>query len=357
MGPYPTDSNSNKYIIHFVCSFSRFSELTPVPDLTAISVAKALVQCIISRYGIPGQLHTDMGSEFDNHLLKALCELLSLPHTFSVPYAHHTNGLVERRNKEALRLLKILTLQLDKYETWSEVVPMIQIILNTSTCSVTGCTPFSLIYGTDTLPRRTMLDVVANLDEPLRPLDDSYLTCITDSLSDMWKQAQAAQHDYLQKRLQRSTRTATSPTFKTGDLVLRSDLAPINKMHSLLGPYRVRSTPSSSTVLVESLISNNVYKVAKCYLKLFDSRRSSANALRRLAASDSGEYVVERILEHLQDSNGQWWGLVKWEGYDSPTWLPAADLIHNDAWISYRNTVISPPGAKRRQCRPSRLDL
>jgi len=74
---------------------------------------------------------------------------LDIKQIFSSLEHPQTNGQVESANKVLLRGLKR---RLEKAkETWSEEVPRILWAYNTTPQSTTKETPFSLVYGSDTM--------------------------------------------------------------------------------------------------------------------------------------------------------------------------------------------------------------
>jgi hypothetical protein len=62
MGPFDTDELDNSYIIVIIDCFTRFVELYPTKDTTAIVAANALLQHF-GRYGCAHQLLSDCGSQ------------------------------------------------------------------------------------------------------------------------------------------------------------------------------------------------------------------------------------------------------------------------------------------------------
>ncbi|GKT35529.1 polyprotein, partial [Aduncisulcus paluster] len=71
----------------------------------------------------------------------------------TVPYHPESNGIVERANRELLRILRYI---LDGADKWVASLPVIQFILNTSYHSATGTTPFKLVMGRDEDPRKDL---------------------------------------------------------------------------------------------------------------------------------------------------------------------------------------------------------
>ena len=67
-------------------------------DHTALTVADKLATEFISRFGVPNQIHTDQGREFESELFSELCKLLGIEKTRTTPYRPQSDGLVERFN-------------------------------------------------------------------------------------------------------------------------------------------------------------------------------------------------------------------------------------------------------------------
>ena len=65
-----------KYILVVCDYFTKYTEAYPLKDKTARSVADALMDIWLPRYGFPLFLHSDQGKEFDNAMIHKLSELL-----------------------------------------------------------------------------------------------------------------------------------------------------------------------------------------------------------------------------------------------------------------------------------------
>ncbi|GFT61666.1 retrovirus-related Pol polyprotein from transposon 412 [Trichonephila clavipes] len=59
LGPLPRTASGNKYLLVVMDYFTKWPEVYPIPDQEAPTVAEAVVQHWISRYGVPLQLHSD----------------------------------------------------------------------------------------------------------------------------------------------------------------------------------------------------------------------------------------------------------------------------------------------------------
>lgn len=64
----------------------------------AEKVAEKQVNELIERFGVPLEVHTHQGRNFESYLLKEVCSLLDVKETRSTPYRPSSNGLIERLN-------------------------------------------------------------------------------------------------------------------------------------------------------------------------------------------------------------------------------------------------------------------
>ena len=59
-----TTPMGHRYVLVMVDCFSRWTEACPLPNKTALAVADAFFQHILSRFGMPSVIHSDQGREF-----------------------------------------------------------------------------------------------------------------------------------------------------------------------------------------------------------------------------------------------------------------------------------------------------
>ncbi|GFY26680.1 retrovirus-related Pol polyprotein from transposon 412 [Trichonephila clavipes] len=97
LGPLPRTASGNKYLLVVIDYFTKWPEVYPIPDQEAPTVAEAVVQHWISRYGVPLQLHSDQGRNFVSAVLKGVCELLGIDKTKTTPLHPH---VPQRRSRD-----------------------------------------------------------------------------------------------------------------------------------------------------------------------------------------------------------------------------------------------------------------
>ncbi len=104
LGPVTRDVDENCDILVVIDCFTRFIELYPVSDTSALPCARALLG-YVCRYGTPMTIRSDRGTQFVNGIIKELLELLQVEHEVSLAYSKEPNAIVERANREVMRHL------------------------------------------------------------------------------------------------------------------------------------------------------------------------------------------------------------------------------------------------------------
>ena len=105
VGPLPS-SQGYRYLLTAVDRFTRWPEVVPLVDITAISTARALVSGWIARFGVPAFITTDRGSQFESSLVKELSHILGCERIRTTAYHPCANGLVERFHRQLKASLK-----------------------------------------------------------------------------------------------------------------------------------------------------------------------------------------------------------------------------------------------------------
>jgi len=245
IGPLSIDAAGNQYIITMVDCFSRYTLLVPAADATAKSAAKALLQWV-ALFGVMGQLLSDMGSQFVNKMIDELIELLGVEKLDTMPGVHEENSIVKRRNKEVNRHLRAIVNHRKIKSGWSDVLPLVQRIINAETMEGIGVSPAQIIFGNAiNLDRGIFLSNDPKTGEELS--DDQHITRYSEWMARMLKaqatiieiaqQTQSAAH---KEYFERFTKDRTE--FPIGSLVLVNyvEKIPKTKLHTVWrGPYRL----------------------------------------------------------------------------------------------------------------------
>ena len=125
--------------------FSKYVVTYVVKDKTARTAAETLRNGYFGLFGVPSYLVSDQGKAFTGHLISNLCELYGVQKLRTLPYHAQTNGQVERMNQTIIRMIN--KLEQDKKVCWSEHLPEMLAAYNGTRSSVTGYSPYFLLFG------------------------------------------------------------------------------------------------------------------------------------------------------------------------------------------------------------------
>ena len=147
ISPVEKDEFGNEYILVIIDCFTRWVELFPMPDTSAIASARALLNHC-GRFGVPGEIRSDRGSQFVNNILSDFRRLVQTEEQFTTAYSKEENGLVERANKEVMRHLRAIIFEQRIQSNWSmDQLPLVARILNSEEKTNTGVSPAELLFG------------------------------------------------------------------------------------------------------------------------------------------------------------------------------------------------------------------
>lgn len=166
-GPHPKSSKGNIYILTLIDHFTKWAEMFPMRNQEASTVAKILVDRVFCVHGMPLQLLTDRGPNFESHLFKEICRALSIDKIRTTAYKPSTNGNVERLHGTLNSILAKWVSE--NQRDWDDRLPAVAFAYRTSVQESTGFSPFYLMFGREpTIPA----DIVYGLP----PKDTEYET-------------------------------------------------------------------------------------------------------------------------------------------------------------------------------------
>jgi len=157
VGPFVTSPNGNNYLVTMVDWYSSWPEAYPVPNKEAETIAKVILEQFIPRYGCPGKLISDRGTEYVNRAIDLLSTSMKIKRKVTTPYHPAGNGKTERSHR-FLNDIIAKGLQGRMHDEWEHLVPAALFAMRTSVNDSTRYTPYMLMYGRDPiLPLDTLL--------------------------------------------------------------------------------------------------------------------------------------------------------------------------------------------------------
>jgi transposase InsO family protein len=134
------------YIFVIIDTFTRWVELFPTVDATALSAAKCLFQHF-GRFGALCQLRSDNGPHFVADLRTEFLALVGVQHCLTLAYSKEENAIVERMNKEINRHLRALTYDYLSLENYKVALPFVQRILSSNYSDRLKISAPDLLFG------------------------------------------------------------------------------------------------------------------------------------------------------------------------------------------------------------------
>jgi hypothetical protein len=350
------DCNNNQYVVVIVDTFSRWVQCVPVSDKSALSAARALIQCV-GNFGMPLTIRSDGGGEFINSTLAAFEAIVGVKHHKITPYLHEGNSLAEKANRAVLENLRNLIfdkrLDLNGEHQWSDLLPLAQRILNASFNSSIGCSPAQLVFGDNLELDRCLLtampqNVSDDVPEYIRQLAHNQRTMFDKASQSLdathaknlkkWK-ADHKSDVTLQQKLQENVEEGVWVLAR-----IRDD-APVEKWKPRwAGPFRLLDFKSQTQSIVR-LWDTVEQKVIEAHLndvELWNHKFvDSTEGLTKVAEYDGWQYPMDGImgmaltpadadeepvpldltLPRTKGNKYSYSFCIKWRNYEETSWV------------------------------------
>ena len=123
-----TVSQCCKYVLSVIDHLTRFISLAAVSNKEATTIARTFMDRVLSVFGIPELLHSDMGKEFENQLVKELQTVFGYKKTRTTPYRPQGNSVLERVHST---MHNMLAMYCDvAHDDWAQLLPFVQQLQN-----------------------------------------------------------------------------------------------------------------------------------------------------------------------------------------------------------------------------------
>jgi hypothetical protein len=106
VGPLPASSEGHGYLLTIIDRSTSWFEAVPLKNMEASMCVDAFISSWVARFGVPGTVTTDRGTQFTSALWSSTCTSLGIKHVLTTAYHPQSNGMVERVHrqlKDALR--------------------------------------------------------------------------------------------------------------------------------------------------------------------------------------------------------------------------------------------------------------
>jgi hypothetical protein len=368
------DCHGNLYVVVIVDSFSRWVSLEAVQDKSALAAARAILRTV-GIFGVPLTIRSDGGKEFINDTLSAIEHLLGTKHHKIMPYQHEGNSLAEKANRSVLENLRNLICD-NRYRfngehQWSDLLPLVQRIMNASFNSSIGCAPATLVFGNNLELDRCLItpapalaagvnvtEYVSNLthnQSVLLDAADSHLRATHAKNMAKWKTSHKT-NLVLQQKMQE---TRDDPSAVTWVLARMRDDAPKAKWSpKWMGPFILLDwkTENQSVVRLFDTVTRKEREAHINDVALWDTRFiNSVEGITAVAETDGWTYPIDGIIgialatdddaDHpialpldrarALTNKHKYVFAVKWRGYEEPSWEPYAAVENTSSFVLF----------------------
>jgi transposase InsO family protein len=138
-GPHCKSDRGHIWILTCTDPFTKWVEAFPLRNKEAETVAKVLVEQVITRFGTPIALLSDKGKEVDGKIMRAVCRLLDIDKLHTTAYKASTNAAIERFHRTLNSMLgKVVA---EHQRDWDAWLPFVMAAYRASRHESTGYSP------------------------------------------------------------------------------------------------------------------------------------------------------------------------------------------------------------------------
>ena len=251
LGPLPLTYDGNRYILVVADYYTKFVEAYAIPDEQAQTVAQKLVEEFVCRYGVPKEIHSDQGRNFESNLFKEVCKLIGAKKTRTTPNNPKSDGMVERFNRTLLSILVTMIDPVERQQDWDRYIPFATAAYRSTVHETTQETPNMMMFGREV---NHPLDLTLNQSTP--ELSTDYAAELRNRMEDIHTRVTLQTDKNLRRQKKNYDRHTIHEKFSKGQFVwLRNDFRRKGVSPKLTnrweGPFKVITRLSDVTYRIQ----------------------------------------------------------------------------------------------------------
>ena len=168
VGPLPKTEDGNQWILVVGDYATRWMEAYALPDAKAETVATKFVQEFVCRFGIPREVHTDRGTNFESDLFREMCRILGIAKTRTTAYNPKSDGLIERFNKTLITMVSMMIDPHKNQRDWDRYLAFATSAYRSTPQESIGESPNMMMLG-----REVLLPVDLTVEHPDRSQEET----------------------------------------------------------------------------------------------------------------------------------------------------------------------------------------
>lgn len=248
-------------------------EAAPLPDQEASTVAQAVIDFFVSRFGVPLIIHSDQGRQFESRLFKGMCKTLGMTKTRTTTYHPQSNGMVERFNRTLGQMLHASASR--QPTTWDLNLQLVLMAYRSTAHESTGYSPNTMMLGREVaLPTHLTLGASPRVSK--RPV--TWVAALEEELATIHEDARELSGKELLRQKKKYNVLSFHREYSVGEKVfLHTAVRKSGESSKLrdrwLGPFTVKVVLSDVTYCIEDQ-NRNGQVVHHDRLKPFEPRES-----------------------------------------------------------------------------------
>lgn len=327
----------------------------PCKKIDTATVAEKLIRYFIGYHGIPAAITSDRGTQFVNAMWERFCQLMGITRRLSTAYHPETDGQTERMNATLEAYLRMFC---DHTQSnWAFLLPMAQLTICSRDAASTGVSPFFLDHGYNVEPVQLEEDVEmdpsASDTDDMRAKGQRIATKLKGALDIATAELAAAQQKYEEYA---NRRRDAGQDYRVGDKVwldlrnIRTE-RPSKKLDAKHAKFTVLEKVGSHAYRLDT--PNTIHDVFHTVLLRpassdpFPSQHNDDYQPPAELIEGEEEWQIESILDERMKKVGRGFRhefLVKWVGYQAPTWNNAREMEETEALDEWEARKASQEG-------------
>ena len=300
--------------------------LAPCHSMKKEHLVRMFIHFVIRTHGLPESIVSDRGPQFVSEFWQCLCKRLGIRAKLSTAHHPETDGQSERVNQAMETYLRSYVNYMQ--DDWAGWISLAEFAMNNYVSEATGMSPFFVNKGFN--PRMSFEQSETNLEPQAEDISNFMKELLDQCHAELvWTQATATD------TANQNQRRHPAPVYRVGDKVWLTSRnirtrRPCKKLDDKwIGPYEVKRTIGSTACELILPTALRIFPVFHVSLLRLCETNATPKPIVGNDIDDDTEWEVEDILEARRARGRRpFQFLVRWTGFDEPTWEPASHLIH-----------------------------
>ena len=213
-GPFPITKNGNRYILVIADYFTKWTEAIALPNQEAETIVETLINIWVSRFGVPLELHSDQGRNFESKIFQELCQSLGIHKTRTTALHPQSDGMVERFNRTMEQHLSKMVGE--QQDDWDKYLQLFLMAYRGAVHSTTGVSPAKMTFGREI---RLPADIAFGKPEEPKQTMPNYMSKFEEKMATIHRTARQNIGIISDQSKARYDRQTNAISFKEGDQV------------------------------------------------------------------------------------------------------------------------------------------